>query len=212
MLDLSMYLVMGSQDCPNHDPITILEQAIEGGITCFQFREKNSGRSWADIIALGKRLRQICADHQIPFIVNDRVDLGMILEADGIHVGQDDLPAAEVRKLIGSHRILGVSAKTTEQAHQAVQNGADYIGVGPMFETVSKPDASAPIGPEAIKHIRKNLPQFPIVGIGGITPERTAPVISAGADGVAVISAITQAESPLKATQRFIEQIALARK
>jgi thiamine-phosphate pyrophosphorylase len=209
---LSLYLVMGSQDCPHQNPVEILEEAIAGGITCFQFREKLSGKTGIEIIRLGRQLRQICADHQIPFIVNDRVDLGLILEADGIHIGQDDLPAYEVRKLIGPRRLLGVSAKTPAEAHKALQDGANYIGVGPMFTTSSKLDASAPIGPKAIEHIRQELPDIPIVGIGGITTERAGQVISAGADGVAVISAITKSSSPYEVTKNFCRQIAITKK
>ncbi len=208
MIDLSLYLIMGSQDCLKKDPVQVLREAIEGGITCFQFREKNSGRSWSEIIQLGRELRQICREHQIPFIVNDRVDLGLLLDADGIHVGQQDFPAQDVRKLIGEKRILGVSAKTPHEAQQALQNGADYIGVGPIYATSSKPDADLPKGPAVITEIRQQLPSLPIVGIGGITPERAPAVISAGANGVSVISAITRAPSPYQAAQAFRKQMA----
>lgn len=207
MIDLSLYLIMGSQDCPSKSPVQVLIEAIEGGITCFQFREKNSGRSWAEIIQLGRKLRHICREHQIPFIVNDRVDLGLLLDADGIHVGQQDFPAQEVRKLIGANRILGVSANTPQEAQEALQSGADYIGVGPIYATSSKPDADPPTGPAGITKIRQQFPSLPIVGIGGITPERAPAVIAAGANGVSVISAITKAPSSYQAAQAFIKQM-----
>ncbi|MGA9174277.1 MAG: thiamine phosphate synthase [Thermoactinomyces sp.] len=201
---LSLYFIMGSQDCPHQDPVLVLKQAIAGGITCFQFREKNSGLHMHQTVELGKKLRGLCREHRIPFLVNDRVDLALILEADGVHIGQDDLPAAEVRKIIGQNRILGVSAGTPAEAEQAMLDGADYIGVGPMFSTLSKKDAGEPIGPSAIKQIRERIgDSFAIVGIGGITPERTPQVIEAGADGVSVISAISKSENPFEAARRF---------
>lgn len=194
---LSVYFIMGSQDCPGRSPEKILEEAIKGGITCFQFREKHPGLHMHHVVDLGKRLRAICQKHQVPFIVNDRVDLAIILEADGVHIGQEDLPAPEVRKLIGKERFLGVSAKTETEALEAIQNGADYIGVGPMFSTRSKSDAGQPVGPETITRIRKAVgTAFPIVGIGGIDQKNAQLVREAGADGVAVISVIAQSHSP----------------
>lgn len=197
---LSVYFIMGSQDCPRRSPEDILEEAIQGGITCFQFREKHPHLHMHHVVDLGKRLRAMCKKHQIPFIVNDRVDLAIILEADGVHIGQEDLPAPQVRKLIGEERFLGVSAKTETEALEAVQNGADYIGVGPMFSTKSKSDAGHPVGPETITRIRQAVgTAFPIVGIGGIDQKNARFVREAGADGVAVISAIAQSESPKQA-------------
>ncbi|MBA4541537.1 MULTISPECIES: thiamine phosphate synthase [Thermoactinomyces] len=201
---LSLYFIMGSQDCPHQDPVRVLEQAINGGITCFQYREKNSGLHMHQTVLLGKKLRRLCREHGIPFLVNDRVDLALILEADGVHIGQEDLPASEVRKIIGPDRILGVSAETPAEAEQAMLDGADYIGVGPMYSTLSKKDAGEPIGPDAIQQIRRQIgSDFPIVGIGGITPERTPQVMEAGADGVAVISAISKSGEPSEAARRF---------
>ncbi|MBA4494534.1 thiamine phosphate synthase [Paenactinomyces guangxiensis] len=204
--NLYLYFIMGSQDCPNHNPVEVLKQAIQGGITCFQYREKNSGLNMRETVRLGKELRNICRQHKIPFIVNDRVDLALILEATGVHVGQEDLPAAEVRRIIGPSRILGVSAETPEEAKHAFADGADYIGVGPMFSTSSKPDAGQPIGPAAISRIRNHLPFGSlIVGIGGITPKRAPDVLAAGADGVAVISAISKDKQPAHAAQAFLQ-------
>lgn len=203
---LRLYFIMGSQDCPGKNPVEVLKQAIQGGITCFQFREKNSRLNLRETVELGKELQKICRKHNIPFIVNDRVDLALILNATGVHIGQEDLPADEVRRLIGPDRILGVSAETLEEAGQAFADGADYIGVGPMFSTSSKPDAGEPISPAAIRHIRQHLgDRYPIVGIGGITPERAPEVVGAGADGVAVISAISKAANPFGAAQQFLQ-------
>jgi len=178
----------------------VLDQAIDGGITLFQFREKNSGLTLRETVSLGERLRSLCRERNIPFIVNDRADLALLLDADGLHVGQDDLPVRQARRLIGPHRLLGVSAETVEEAEQALREGADYLGVGPIYATATKPDAGKPIGPGAIAEIRQRLSSpLPIVGIGGIDVAGVAEVIRAGADGVAVVSAIAGKPDPRKA-------------
>jgi thiamine-phosphate pyrophosphorylase len=200
---LLLYFVMGSQDCSKQNPVEILQLAIQGGITCFQFREKGSSLSLRETVQLGRKLKQVCDDYQIPFIVNDRVDLAIILKATGVHLGQVDLPANEVRHMLGPADWIGVSAKTAAEARQAFRDGANYIGVGPMFSTSSKPDAGPAIGPEAIHRMRADI-DIPIVGIGGITPERAPAVIEAGAQGVAVISAISKAEKPEQAAKAFL--------
>ncbi|PTX55039.1 thiamine-phosphate pyrophosphorylase [Melghirimyces profundicolus] len=201
---LRLYLVMGSQDCQGRDPVWILKEAIAGGITMFQFREKKSSLTMSETVFLGKKLRKVCLKHRIPFIVNDRVDLAMVLEADGVHVGQEDLPAVQVRRLLGSEPVIGVSCENPEEADKAAQAGADYLGVGAMYATPSKSDAGDPIGPESIRRIARmeNRP-LPMVGIGGIHQDNAEPVIRAGAKGVAVISAITRASSPRRAATRL---------
>jgi thiamine-phosphate pyrophosphorylase len=199
---LFLYFVMGSQDCPKQNPVEVLQLAIQGGVTCFQFREKGSSLSLRETVQLGHKLKQVCDQHQIPFIVNDRVDLALILRAAGVHLGQTDLPANEVRRILGPNDWIGVSAKNISEARQAIQDGANYIGVGPMFSTLSKIDAGSPIGPEAIRRIHVDV-EVPIVGIGGITPERASDVIEAGAHGVAIISAISKAEDPTQAAVTF---------
>lgn len=203
---LRVYFVMGSQDCRGKNPVEVLEEAIAGGITLFQFREKGSGLTIPETLELGRQLRDLCRSYEIPFIMNDRVDLALLLDADGVHVGQEDIPAQEVRKLIGSDRILGVSVETPTEALLAKQNGADYIGVGPMYTTSSKPDAGTPIGPDAIASIHQQFSSsLPIVGIGGVNADNALPVIQAGASGVAVISAIAAADSPEKAAKQIRE-------
>lgn len=205
---LRVYFVMGSQDCRGRNPIEVLKEAIAGGITMFQYREKGSGLSISETLELGKELRDLCRSHQIPFIMNDRVDLALLLDADGVHVGQEDIPAHEVRRLIGPDRLLGVSVETPAEAILAKQNGADYIGVGPMYTTSSKPDAGNPVGPDAIASIHHQFSSSPsIVGIGGITAHNALPVMQAGASGVAVISAIAAAENPEKAAKEIREVV-----
>ncbi|MDT0126024.1 thiamine phosphate synthase [Paenibacillus sp. RRE4] len=190
---LPLYLVMGSVNT-TRDPVEVLRQAITGGITLFQFREKGTGALTGEArITLALRLREVCSQHGIPFIVNDDVELAVAVEADGVHVGQDDADAALVRARIGDGRMLGVSAHSALEARRAVQAGADYLGVGPMYPTRSKADAHAVLGPAGVAELRAAGIAVPVVGIGGIMPDTAAAVMAAGADGVAVISAIAGA-------------------
>lgn len=165
-----------------------------------QFREK--GSKAARLAAkedLARRIQAICRRHGVPFIVNDDVELALALNADGVHIGQDDEPAAQVRERIGD-KILGVSVHSTAEARLAEELGADYLGVGPIYPTASKEDAQQPQGTEIIQRLTK-LTSMPIVAIGGITADRAPHVIQAGADGVAVISAITHAENIYQAAK-----------
>ncbi|MDA8354551.1 MAG: thiamine phosphate synthase [Firmicutes bacterium] len=209
---LRLYLVMGSQDCRGRDPAWILQEAIAGGVTLFQFREKDSSLSMTQTVSLGKQLRELCAKYRIPFIVNDRVDLAMILDADGVHLGQDDLPPVEVRPLLETNALIGISTETPEEAKAAAQAGADYLGVGAMYATRSKPDAGKPIGPEGIRRINCKVSHpLPVVGIGGIDGNNAKEVIQAGAAGIAVISAITHADSPRRAAAELREIVERSR-
>ncbi|MTH54331.1 thiamine phosphate synthase [Bacillus mangrovi] len=201
--NLSLYFIAGTQDCPAGIE-TVLRQAIEGGITMFQFREKGPGSldSKDDIVSLAIRLQAICREAAIPFIINDDVDLAVKIGADGVHVGQEDEKALEIRaKLKG--KILGVSVHSSEEAAKAKADGADYIGVGPVYPTTSKADAKEARGTEVIRDIRLAGMQIPLVGIGGITAENAAPVFASGADGVSVISSISRAQDPKEAARRF---------
>ena len=211
---LSLYFVMGSQDCaPPLSPVDVLKKAIAGGITCFQFRDKNSGLTMKETLALGRALRSECRQHHIPFIVNDRVDLALLLEADGIHVGQDDLPVEDVRALTGDDMWVGVSVHTLQEAEEAIASGADYLGVGPMFPTRSKSDAKTPLGPEGLAALCKQLTRpIPIVAIGGIRAAHVPDILSAGADGVAVISAIASQTDPEAAARALLQTVETERR
>ncbi|MBB5323071.1 thiamine-phosphate pyrophosphorylase [Anoxybacillus tepidamans] len=192
---LRVYFIMGSNNCQK-DPFAVLTEAIEGGITLFQFREKGQGAlSGKEKYDFAKELQAICRKHRIPFIVNDDVELALELDADGVHIGQEDERADLVRKKIGD-KILGVSAHNLEEARRAIKQGADYLGVGPIFPTSTKEDAKEAQGVAVLRTLREHGLSIPIVGIGGITPHNTKEVIVAGADGVSVISAISLAASP----------------
>ncbi|KGX86524.1 thiamine-phosphate pyrophosphorylase [Pontibacillus marinus BH030004 = DSM 16465] len=204
---LQLYLVMGSQNC-YQDPIEVLQKAIQGGVTCFQYREKGSGaKVGSERGELGLHFKEACHSYGIPFIVNDDVNLAMELEADGVHIGQEDGMVQEIRSLIGSERLLGVSAHNVHEAEKAIKEGADYIGVGPMFHTSTKKDTEQVRGPIVIREIREVFPDFPVVGIGGISKRNAYDVVSSGANGVAVISAISQAENAIIAAQELKQEV-----
>lgn len=192
---LKVYFIMGSTNC-KADPLYVLKEAIYGGATLFQFREKGEGAYIGEEkMKFAKELQSICKLHGIPFIVNDDVELAIALDADGVHIGQDDESAQLVRQKIGD-KILGVSTHNIEEVERAIVEGADYVGIGPVFPTSTKKDARAVQGTTLIQEVREKGIQIPIVGIGGITPENAASVINSGADGVSVITAISLAESP----------------
>lgn len=208
---LRMYLVMGSVNC-TLEPTQILKEAIAGGLTIFQFREKGVGALRGEPMkALALELQDLCLSAGVPFIVNDNVELALELNADGVHIGQDDESAKWVRDQIGN-RILGVSVHTVEEAHQANLHGADYLGIGPIYPTTSKDDAKAVQGTAIIPELRHAGIKLPIVGIGGITIDHTEEVIRAGADGVAVISAVTQAERVRASVEEIRRKVDLAQR
>ncbi len=192
---LKVYFIMGSPNC-KVDPSSILKAAIEGGITLFQYREKGSlALSGKDKYKLAKSFQDICMSSSIPFVVNDDIELALSLNADGVHLGQEDESAETVRRKIGD-KILGVSVHTIDEAKRAINHGADYLGIGPIFPTDTKPDAKKPRGFILIQQLKDSGIDIPIVGIGGINEVNASSVAAAGADGVSVISAISQSNTP----------------
>jgi len=192
---LRVYFIMGSNNCLS-DPVQVLAEAIEGGITLFQFREKGTGALQGEAkLELARQMRQLCRRRGVPFIVNDDVDLAIAVDADGVHIGQEDEEAKAVRSRIGG-RLLGVSAYNLAEAEAAIRAGADYLGVGPLYATRTKEDAKPAAGPGVIREMRERGLRIPIVGIGGISETNAREVVHAGADGVSVITAISHAEHP----------------
>jgi len=194
--------VAGERDLPG-----LLDSVIAGGCRMVQLRDK----TWelGRVLPLAERLRARCRDSNVTFIVNDRVDLALVVDADGVHVGQDDLPPRRVRPLLRPGMILGVSTHSVEQARVARDEGADYVAVGSMFPTATKPDFQL-VGPALISALRREV-AAPLIGIGGITADNVAAVVRAGADGVAVVSAVGAAPDPRAATTAFLRAIAAAR-
>ncbi len=207
---LKLYFILGSQDCLNRTPEETLALAIEGGITCFQYREK--GRSTLGEIEkyeLGKKLRELCGTHSIPFIVNDDLPLAIALDADGVHVGQDDENAKYVRETIGPNKILGVSTHTVEEGLQAVLNGADYLGIGPMYPTISKADTEKQQSLDIFTEFRHAGISLPLVAIGGMNSTNGETVMKSGANGLAIISDICRAshiQEHTKLLRRLVDE------
>lgn len=202
---LQVYFISGTQDVEVNETrlLSIVEEACRGGVTCFQFREKGVGTLVGQQkLELAQQLKEICAKNKVLYIINDDVDLAMAVNADGVHVGQEDMGLEEVRNLVG-HKVVGISIHSVEELHKTDVIYADCVGVGPMYTTSSKPDAQAPCGPNRITELRGEGLTLPCVGIGGITLDNAKPVLQAGACGVAVISAIAHADSPYEAAQQF---------
>nr|WP_302598958.1 thiamine phosphate synthase [uncultured Cellulosilyticum sp.] len=174
-----------------------VEAALKGGITCLQLREKDLDEE--AFIEEAKKIKKLTDAYKVPFIINDNVNVALAVDADGVHVGQKDMAAQDVRTKLGPDKILGVSAQTVEQAISAQEAGADYIGVGAMFTTSTKKDANA-TSRETLKEIRKNV-HIPIVAIGGINKENLMELAGYGADGIAVVSAIFAQENIEEATR-----------
>lgn len=202
--DKKLYLVTNSDKFRSEDEfLDAIASALEGGVDVLQFREKNMPAR--KIIELGKKIKQLCLQYEVTFIVNDRVDIAAILEADGVHLGQDDLDVKSAREILGDKCIVGVSTHAPEQALKAVEDGADYIGVGPVFATPTK-EGRIPVGLDYVKWVSKNI-DIPAFAIGGINEENVNEVIGSGAKRVAVVRAIINAKSPDKAVEKFLNEL-----
>lgn len=177
-----------------------IEKAIKGGVTLVQLREKNcSGREFFEI---GVRVKKITDRHRVPLIVNDRADIALALDAAGVHVGQADIPAREVRRIVGANKIVGVSAATVADAIVAEKDGADYIGAGAVYATATKRDAST-LSANVLRHICESV-AIPVVAIGGINATNIAALKDTGVAGVAVVSAIAAAADPQEAAAELL--------
>jgi len=170
--------------------------ALKGGVKTIQLREK--GLTTFELYSLACELRKITSEFKANFIVNDRVDIALVVEADGVHLGWQSLPFPVVRRLVGSERLIGVSTHNRQEALQAQEYGADYITFGPIFDTSSKAGLLKPTGVEEIQKLKNEI-NLPIVALGGINEKNVESVLKGGADGIAVISSIMQADNPEEA-------------
>jgi len=201
-LKLGLYIITGAYPELGRSHLDVARAALEGGADAIQLRAKDLGGR--DMLELSLHIREMVdrSGKDCLFMVNDRVDVALAAGADGVHLGQDDLPAADARTLIGGDMILGVSAVTPEMAEKAQDEGADYLGVGPAFPTPTKPDAGIVIGIEGIQNTSQAV-DVPVVAIGGINQSNAVQVLEAGVDGIAVISAVATAENMLDAVLRL---------
>lgn len=179
--------------------VTRTEEAIDGGVTFVQLREKDLDEE--NFEREGRELKELCRKRGVPFVINDNVELAAKLDADGVHVGQSDMEALDVRKIIGEDKILGVSAQTVEQAVTAEKHGADYLGVGAVFPTGSKDDA-AEVSYDTLKAICAAV-KIPVIAIGGITEENVTELSGSGICGIAVISALYAKEDIKSAARKL---------
>ncbi len=198
-IDLSLYLVTDNSD--NEEKfLNTIEEAIKGGVSVVQIREKTADT--LDFYNLALKVKEITTNYNIPLIINDRVDVALAIDADGVHVGQSDMPCDVTRKLIGPDKILGVSAATIDEAKKAKSDGADYIGTGAVFPTSTKDDAPS-VTKQELKEIVESI-NIPVVAIGGINLENASELIDTGIAGLSVVSAIMSSDNPKKSSEELL--------
>jgi len=199
-VDYSLYLVTDRELLGERDLVDCIELAIQGGVTLVQLREKSV--STLKFLQLAQKVKEITSRYHIPLIINDRLDIALAIDADGLHVGQDDLPMLIARELF-PNKIIGVSASTLEEALFAQQQGADYLGVGAVFSTTTKADATK-VSLDQLELIKKSV-TIPVVAIGGINRTNLRQVMATGIDGVSVVSAILAQENILATANQLRE-------
>lgn len=203
-----LYLVTDRDLLNGRDFLKSLEQGILGGVSVVQLREKSA--SSLEFYNLAVEVKKLTDRYDIPLIINDRVDIALAVDADGVHIGQSDLPANIVRKIIGQSKILGVSTANLDEAKKAIEDGADYIGVGALFPTITKTNTRK-VDLDQLKHIKANI-NIPIVGIGGINESNIKSVIETGIDGVALVSAILSKDNIKEAAEKLYNEIYMLKK
>lgn len=202
-IDYTLYLCT-DRDLMSTDTIEeAVEQAVKGGCTVVQLREKDC--SSLEFYETALRVKKITDQYKIPLIINDRVDIALAVNADGVHVGQDDLPAASVRRILGGDKVIGVSAGSVREAVKAREDGADYLGVGAMHATSTKTDADVTTV-EELKKIREMV-DLPIVAIGGMNKQTLPELKGTGVDGIAVVSAVIAADDIERAARELSEAV-----
>ena len=210
-MEFDTYLVTQASLSGEHSTPEVVAAAIEGGVDVVQVREKDA--TARDRLQVARTVREQTRAAGVPMVVNDRVDIAAAADADGVHLGDDDLPVAAAREQLGADAVIGRSVSTPEAAREAEAAGADYLGVGAVYATGSKADIDDEeydIGLDPVRDIDEAV-DIPFVGIGGITAENAAEVVAAGADGVAVITAVTAAGDPARATRKLGEAVAEGR-
>jgi thiamine-phosphate pyrophosphorylase len=207
--DYSLYLVTDRGLARGRNTLEIVKAAVDGGATVVQLREKDC--STREFIEQAFAIKNFLKARKVPLIINDRLDIAQAVEADGVHLGQTDMPLYMAKDILGDSMLIGISAESLEDAVAAEKGGADYLGVSPIYATPTKTDTAPPLGLAGLRKIRKAV-RLPLVGIGGLNKENSADVIRSGADGVAVVSAIVAADDPEAAASALKQVIAEARK
>jgi len=206
--DYSLYLVTDRGLSRGRTTLQIVAAAVAGGVTCVQLREKTC--STREFIEQARAVQSFLKSRGIPLIINDRIGVALAVKADGVHLGQNDMPIETARDILKDSMFIGISAETLENAVEAEKCGADYIGVGPIFPTNTKADAASPLGPEGFLEIRKAV-KIPLVAIGGLNQENAGDIVRKGAEGIAVVSAIVSADDPENAARELKNMIIRAR-
>jgi thiamine-phosphate pyrophosphorylase len=202
--DWTLCLVADAEIVGEKDICSAITEAVDGGVTLVQLRAKKL--KTRELLDTSSKVVEILRVKNIPLIINDRIDIALSCEADGVHLGQHDLPLPIARKILGRNRVIGISVNTVKEAIEAEKQGADYLGVGPIFFTQTKKDLKPLLGLKGFRSIRKRV-NLPVLAIGGINAENARELIEAGADGVAVVSAILTAEDIRQATRELKEAI-----
>ncbi|RBW70563.1 thiamine phosphate synthase [Bacillus taeanensis] len=204
MKDFKFYVITGEEFHKDRDLLEVMEEAIQGGADIIQLRDKKSSK--IEVLKKAQALRELTKKYGVTFIVNDHIDVALAVDADGIHLGQDDLPLHEARKIVGANKVIGISTHCIEEAREAEKNGADYIGVGPVFPTNSKEDVVDPVTTSYVEQVAKEI-TIPFVAIGGIKLHNVDQVLDAGASRICVITAVVANEDVKDAAKQFVSKI-----
>jgi thiamine-phosphate pyrophosphorylase len=202
-IDYSLYLVTDRGLARGRSNLEIVTAAVDGGVTIVQLREKDCPT--LEFIEQAQSIKAYLKARNVPLIINDRVDIAQAVKADGVHLGQTDMPLEAAKRILGAEMIIGISAESIEDALTAEKGGADYLGVSPIYATPTKTDTAPALGLKGLRDIRKAV-KLPLVGIGGLNRDNAADVIRNGSDGVAVVSAIVAADDP-EAAARELKQV-----
>lgn len=208
-MNYDLYIITDQRISHDKSHLKVAEAALAGGATVIQFRDKEMKDSEAVVTC--REIYKLTKKKGVSFIVNDRVEVVKAVDADGVHLGQEDMSFSSARKILGKEKIIGISVETVEQALKAVEGGADYLGVGPIYPTATKPDAGKVLGIARLKEIREAV-NIPIVAIGGINENNLEEVLKAGVDGVAVISAVVSAPDITEACRKLKNKIEYIKK
>ncbi|MDH2294125.1 MULTISPECIES: thiamine phosphate synthase [Cobetia] len=202
-LDLSLYLVTDPALCAERGLEATVMAAVRGGVSVVQLRDKHA--SDEEMIAQAIRLKALLDEYEVPLIINDRIEVALASGADGLHIGQSDGDPVEARRRLGEDALIGLSVQTLEQLKAVDVERIDYLGLGPVYATPTKPDHAAPLGIEGLTQLVRSSP-LPTVAIGGISLANAGEVMTSGTDGLAVVSALCSAEDPAAAAQQFLAQ------